>query len=158
MHSGPKSQTKKHARRNGSGGEPLEDGYYDGEDDEDQTNLPSFKHPAPKLTNFSGNIKDWMSWKRAALAKLGGFQYGQLLTSRAYADRNKQRNSMLFAILEDKTSDGLASHIIHRFEKTTDGHAAWTYLNKRYDGDETMKSNQATHLKGSLRMHENVLP
>ena len=94
-----------------------------------------WRTPQPTIRSFSGKNKEWAKWRRTNQSKLGGLGFDPIIADRSIADKNPIKNRQLYSILEDATCDGCITHIIHKFEKTHDGHEAWKAMVKHFGGD-----------------------
>jgi hypothetical protein len=94
------------------------------------TNL---KLEAQKIKDFGGAHDDWAKWKSRMECAFSGSGYEQVLEDSGYATSNIRLNKVVYLQLASATVDGVAYHLVQKFETTKDGHAALKNICEWYD-------------------------
>jgi hypothetical protein len=110
------------------------------------TNL---KLEAQKIKDFGGAHDDWAKWKSRTECAFSGSGYERVLEDSGYATSNIRLNKVVYSQLASATVDGVAYHLVQKFETTKDGHAAWKNMCEWYDG-EAVKSETAVGLRNKI--------
>jgi hypothetical protein len=116
------------------------------------------KLDSEKIRDFAGADDEWQKWKNRTLCAFSGTGYKEVITDKEYAHRHPDDNEIVFSRLSAATTDGIAYHLVQKFEDTRDGHAAWANLCEWYDGD-TIQSETAENLRiklENLTLHTGV--
>lgn len=107
------------------------------------------KMTSTKVVDFSGADEDWHKWKNKTLCAFSGTGYSEVLKDREHADNNPEDNEIVFSQISSATTDGIAYHLVQKFEDARDGHAAWESLCDWYDG-ESVQNETAENLRVKL--------
>jgi hypothetical protein len=107
------------------------------------------KMTSTKIVDFTGADEDWQKWKNKTLCAFSGTGYTEILHNKGHADKNNEDNEIVFSQLSSATTDGIAHHLVQKFEDTRDGHAAWKNLCEWYDGD-SIQNETAENLRIKL--------
>jgi hypothetical protein len=110
------------------------------------TNL---KLEAQKIKDFGGAHDDWTKWKSRTECAFSGSGYERVLEDVGYAMAHPRLNKVVYSQLASATVDGVAYHLVQKFETEKDGHAAWKNMCEWYDG-ETVKSETAVNLRSKI--------
>jgi hypothetical protein len=108
-----------------------------------ETNL---KLEAQKIKDFTGGHEDWAKWKSRTKRAFSGSGYERVLEELDYAKANKRLNKIVYL---QSTVEGVAYHLVSKFEDIKDGHAAWRNLVDWYDGDMILNET-AENLQNKL--------
>ena len=120
--------------------------------------LGSVKLEAQKIKEFSGSYEDWQKWKSRTECAFSGSGYEKILESHSYSNARPRMNTVVYSQLAAATVDGVAYHLVRKYELTKDGNAAWANLCEWYDGD-VIQSETAENLRvklENLRLHSGV--
>ena len=112
----------------------------------DPRGLTTLKLEAQKIKEFSGAPEDWQKWKSRTECALRGTGYENILSDSIYAFRHPRMNMVVYSQISAATVDGIAYHLVRRFEPTTDGNAAWVNPCDWYDWD-TVQNETAENLR-----------
>ena len=88
-----------------------------------------------KITPFSGNMEEWTRWKTQTMCAFSGTGYENILEDHLYAITHWDQNRVVFSQLLLATVEGTAYHLVHKHKEDANGHTAWQFLKKWYDGD-----------------------
>ena len=113
---------------------------------------------AQKIKDFTGGYKEWQKWKSRTECAFSGSGYERILDDADFATTNVRLNQVVYSQLVAATVDGVAYHLVQRFEHDKNGHAAWKNLCDWYDGD-TIQNETAEKLQNkldNLRLHSGV--
>jgi hypothetical protein len=100
---------------------------------------------------FNGRADQWISFKDNILSKAGVGGYSQYLQENfKVSDRNEEGNQRIFYLLQSATNGGGgAAHVVQKFTKSANGHAAWQALLAWYEGP-VMSGEIARGLRNKL--------
>jgi hypothetical protein len=101
------------------------------------------------IRDFAGTDDGWQKWKNRTLCAFSCTGYKEVTKNKEYARRHPDDNEIVFSRLSAATTDGIAYHLVQKFEDTRYGHVAWANLCERYDGD-TIQSETAENLRLKL--------
>ena len=121
----------------------------------DSTNL---KLEAQKIKDFSGNHEEWARWKSRTECAFNGSGYEKILSDKEYSTTHERMNLVVYSQLAASTVDGVAYHLVQKYEPSKDGHAAWQSLCEWYDGD-TIQNETAENLRvklDNLKLHSGI--
>lgn len=88
------------------------------------------------IKKFSGSEEDWKDWAIETEGTLSTTGYAKILTDRRYANRNPNKNRIVFTQLVIALQGGTARCMADEFETSKDGHALWKGLHDEYTGTE----------------------
>jgi hypothetical protein len=115
----------------------------------------TLKLEAQKIKDFSGAHEDWQKWKSRTECAFQGSGYELILGSSSYTDNHPRMNAIVYSQLSAATVDGVAYHLIQRYEHTKNGNAAWANLCQWYDGSDILNET-AENLRvklDNLKLH-----
>jgi hypothetical protein len=99
---------------------------------------------------FNGWSDHWITFKENTLSKAGVGGYAQYFKEDFIeTSTNKEGNNRIFYLLQTATNGGGASHVVHKFASTANGHAAWKALLAWYEGP-VMSGEIAKTLRSKL--------
>jgi hypothetical protein len=110
------------------------------------TNL---KLEAQKIKDFGCAHDDWAKWKSRTECVFSGSGYKRVLEDSGCATLNIHLKKVVYLQLASATVNGVAYHLVQKFETTKDGHAAWKNMSEWYDG-EAVKSETAVGLRNKI--------
>ena len=117
--------------------------------DQNEDSRSKLKLEAQKINEFSGSSSEWPKWRNRTECALDGSGYEDVLENRAYASKNQEYNRVVYGQLSVATVDGTAHHLVKKYSKTKDGHAAWKALVDWYDGD-SVKNETAEEIRSKI--------
>jgi hypothetical protein len=102
-----------------------------------------------KIKGFGGAHDDWAKWKSRTECAFSGSGYKWVLDNLGYATAHPRLNKVVYLQLASATVNGVAYHLVQKFEMDKDGHAAWKNMCEWDDG-ETVKSETAVGIRSKL--------
>ena len=93
---------------------------------------------------FDGTQANWIKWKNEAEGVLHGTGFQKVMESREEADKDQNRNNVLFSTLSSATCAGSAFSKVNRFKGKNDGYGAWNQLLAWYDSATRLESHADT--------------
>jgi len=97
----------------------------------------SLKISAKGIPDFNGNQDSWTKWKVQAENTFIAGGYSDILHGGGYseAEENWTDNEVVYTLLAAATIDGVARHVVAKFDQEKDGHMAWQALIALFDGE-----------------------
>jgi hypothetical protein len=111
------------------------------------TNL---KLKTQKIKDFGGAHDDWAKWKGRTECAFSGSGYERVLDDLGYATAHPRLNKVVYSQLASATVDGVAYHLVQKFETDKDGHAAWKNMCEWYDGETVKSETPAVGIRSKL--------
>jgi hypothetical protein len=106
---------------------------------------------ASSVKPFNGRTAEFPRWKSYTECVFNGTGYEKILTDAPYAALHPAKNTLVYSQLSMALSEGDASHIVHMYKDTQDGHQAWQDL---LDPREVLEP----HVKFAANLHAYFLP
>ena len=122
--------------------------YRNKKPDQSKNSRSKLKLEAQKINEFTGSSSDWPKWRNRTECALDGSGYEDVLEDCAYASKNQEYNRVVYGQLSVATVDGTAHHLVKRYSKTKDGHAAWALIDW-YDGN-SVKNETAEEIRSKI--------
>jgi hypothetical protein len=97
----------------------------------------SLKISAKGIPDFNGNQDSWTKWKAQAENTFIAGGYSDILEDGDFSEleENWTDNEVVYTLLAAATIDGVARHVVAKFDKEKDGHMAWQALIALFDGE-----------------------
>ena len=102
-----------------------------------------------QVTQFSGNLLEWHSWKNKFRAAIGTAGLLRIIDEASYAASHPTDNETIFHILQAADADGNASHLVDTHENERDVRQSFHGLMRWYEGDQ-LTSETAEDIRDKL--------
>ena len=74
-----------------------------------------------KVRDFSRADEEWQKWINRTLCAFSGTGYKEVIIDREHANRHPEDNEIVFSRLSAATTDGIAYHLVQKFEDMEPG-------------------------------------